>query len=91
MKKNNGQLQIGDYVSFDSENHTLYKVYDIDEKSNHTYILYIDETGDKVWERLEYVTSIFKIDKEIITKSPDVYDAWEKRYLKTRLKNAEEK
>lgn len=72
MNKNNGQLQIGDYVSFDSENHTLYKVYDIDEKSNHTYILYMDETGDKVWERLEYVTSIFKIDKEIITKSPDI-------------------
>jgi len=72
MNKNNGQLQIGDYVSFDSENHTLYKVYDIDEKSNHTYILYVDETGDKVWERLEYVTSIFKTQTYMTIEKSDI-------------------
>ena len=73
MNKNNGQLQIGDYVSFDSENHTLYKVYDIDKKSNHTYILYIDETGDKVWERLEYVTSIFKAQTHMTIEKSNIW------------------
>jgi hypothetical protein len=67
MKKSNGLVAIGDYVSFDIYNKVLYKVLDIHEYDDNTYILYrdVEDAGEEVWERFEYVTNVFKISKKI--------------------------
>jgi hypothetical protein len=67
MKKNNGLIEIGDYVSFDDTNEIIYKVLDIREFPDMTYILYkdVEDFGEEVWERMEYVTNVFKIRKQI--------------------------
>jgi hypothetical protein len=66
MKKNNGLIEIGDYVSFDDTNEIIYKVLDIREFPDRTYILYKDmDFEEPVWERMEYVTNVFKISKKI--------------------------
>ena len=69
MKKNNGLIEIGDYVSFNDglNESVLYKVLDIHEYDDNTYILYMDtDTYDEVWERMEYVTNVFKLSKKTI-------------------------
>lgn len=60
MKLNNGILQVGDYVSFNQKNTSLYKVLEIEDVVDTTYIFYIESDDTKIGERLEYVTSIFK-------------------------------
>lgn len=58
------RLQIGDYISFTDDSVIIYKVLDID--SDKGYVLYYDdETQQTLWERFEYITSIFKINEEI--------------------------
>lgn len=58
------KLEIGDYVSFTDDSVIIYKVLDIDFDKG--YVLYYDaETEQTLWERFEYITSIFKIGEEI--------------------------
>ena len=71
MKKNNGLIEIGDYVSFSDglDESVIYKVLDIHEFEDRTYILYNNITGvyyeEPVWKRVEYVTNVFKFSKKI--------------------------
>lgn len=69
MRKNDKQLeqlQIGDYVSFHRSNIMLYKVVGIKKKTKNPKILVVEAYNrEAIWVDLEYVTSIFKISKEI--------------------------
>lgn len=58
------RLEIGDYISFTDDSVIIYKVLDID--SDKGYVLYYDDEAQRtLWERFEYITSIFKINEEI--------------------------
>ena len=66
MKKNNGIIQIGDYISFVyQDDEVLYKVLDIKEENDETYIKYYDAGKEDYFiEPIRFVDTVFTVTKK---------------------------